>query len=110
MDKQSALDVAYEWLIQHPQVDDEEVDWAREAIQGMIDENSALASWQCLYTDGKEGIVCDDYGSQHCAKQAVIDEAVWLLTHKPPEGVLSQEYLDWHNKHDSFMAKHRGEQ
>ena len=38
-------DNACEWLIQHPQVDDHEVDWAREVIveqQAEIDDYRAL--------------------------------------------------------------------
>lgn len=31
-------------------------------------ENAALAAWQCIHTDGKTGIVCDEYGNQYCAK------------------------------------------
>lgn len=28
----------------------------------------SLASWQCVYHDGKTGLVCDEHGNQYCAK------------------------------------------
>lgn len=31
-------------------------------------ENAELASWQCIYTDGKTGLTSDEYGNQSCAK------------------------------------------
>jgi hypothetical protein len=34
-------------------------------------ENALLASWQCIHTDGKTGIVCDEYGNQYCAKDKI---------------------------------------
>ena len=34
-----------------------------------------LAAWQCLFDDGKTGIVCDDWGNQYCAMQRRADRA-----------------------------------
>ena len=34
-----------------------------------------LAAWQCLFEDGKTGIVCDDWGNQYCAMQRRADRA-----------------------------------
>lgn len=34
-----------------------------------------LAGWQCLFEDGKTGIVCDDWGNQYCAMQRRADRA-----------------------------------
>jgi hypothetical protein len=43
-------------------------------IAELENENYALAAWQCPYTDGKEGLVCDEHGHQHCAKNDRIAE------------------------------------
>jgi len=43
------------------------MDWIGR-IEELQAENIALAAWQCPYTDGKEGLVCDEYGHQFCAK------------------------------------------
>lgn len=32
------------------------------------EENFALAAWQCIFHDGRTGIVCDEHGNQFCAK------------------------------------------
>ena len=42
-------------------------------IEALEKENFSLASWQCPYTDGKQGLVGDEYGNQYCAKQARIE-------------------------------------
>lgn len=46
---------------------------ALTAAQARIDElereNEALAAWQCVYHDGKTGIVCDEGGGQYCAME-----------------------------------------
>ena len=39
-----------------------------EEIYRLEKENAELASWQCIYTDGKTGITFDEYGKQSCAK------------------------------------------
>lgn len=39
-----------------------------EEIYRLEKENFELASWQCIYTDGKTGITFDEYGNQSCAK------------------------------------------
>lgn len=38
-------------------------------------DGSQLAAWQCLFDDGKTGIVCDDWGNQYCAMQRRADRA-----------------------------------
>jgi len=37
-----------------------------EALEQSREECANLAAWQCVYTDGKTGIVCDEYGNQFC--------------------------------------------
>ena len=41
-----------------------------EEIYRLQKENAELASWQCIYTDGKTGITSDEYGNQSCAKDS----------------------------------------
>lgn len=36
-------------------------------------ENSALSAWQCVYTDGKTGLVGDEYGNQYCAMAKMVE-------------------------------------
>lgn len=38
-------------------------------------DGSQLAAWQCLFDDGKTGIVCDDWGNQYCAMQRRAERA-----------------------------------
>ncbi len=35
-------------------------------IEKLEAENFQLASWQCLFLDGKKGIVCHETGGQYC--------------------------------------------
>jgi len=54
-----------------------------EEIYRLQKENSELASWQCIYTDGKTGITSDEYGNQTCAKDS--NEYIHMTT---PLGLL----------------------
>ena len=36
-------------------------------------ENFSLASWQCVYTDGKTGLVLDEHGNQYCAMAKMVE-------------------------------------
>lgn len=38
-------------------------------IARLREENFALAAWQCLFHDGKTGIVNDEHGNQYCAME-----------------------------------------
>ena len=51
-----------------------EMAWSnrQSVIDALIEENSSLASWQCLYLDGS-GLTGDDYGNQTCLKARAID-------------------------------------
>jgi len=42
------------------------------ALQEEQGRSSQIAAWQCIHTDGKTGIVCDEHGNQSCAKDAII--------------------------------------
>jgi len=39
-----------------------------EEIYSLQKENAELASWQCIYRDGKTGLTSDEHGNQTCAK------------------------------------------
>ena len=39
-------------------------------IERLEKENFELASWQCIYRDGKTGLTSDEYGNQTCAKDS----------------------------------------
>jgi hypothetical protein len=54
-----------------------------EEIYRLQKENAELASWQCIYTDGKTGITSDEYGNQTCAKDS--NEYIHMTT---PLGLL----------------------
>jgi hypothetical protein len=36
-------------------------------VEHLRAENASLAAWQCVYTDGKTGLVGDEHGNQYCA-------------------------------------------
>ena len=38
-------------------------------------ENAALAAWQCIFQDGKTGLVHDEYGNQYCNIKRKLDAA-----------------------------------
>jgi len=38
------------------------------ALREARERSNQLAAWQCIHTDGKTGIVCDERGNQSCAK------------------------------------------
>lgn len=40
---------------------------ANAEITALRAENSSLSAWQCVYTDGKTGLVGDEHGNQYCA-------------------------------------------
>jgi len=42
------------------------------ALREAQERSSQIAAWQCIHTDGKTGIVCDEHGNQSCAKDAII--------------------------------------
>lgn len=54
-----------------------------EEIYRLQKENAELASWQCIYTDGKTGITSDEHGNQSCAKDN--NEYIHMTT---PIGIL----------------------
>jgi hypothetical protein len=39
-----------------------------DEIERLQKENFELASWQCIYRDGKTGLTSDEHGHQKCAK------------------------------------------
>jgi hypothetical protein len=39
-------------------------------IERLEKENFELASWQCIYRDGKTGLTSDEHGHQTCAKDS----------------------------------------
>jgi len=45
---------------------------AREAA--LLKEGSALSAWQCIFTDGKTGLVGDEYGNQFCQMHRHVTE------------------------------------
>lgn len=38
-----------------------------DTISSLRAENASLSAWQCVYTDGKTGLVGDEHGNQYCA-------------------------------------------
>lgn len=40
-----------------------------------LNEGAKLAAWQCAFTDGQTGLVCDEYGNQFCAMQRRAEKA-----------------------------------
>jgi hypothetical protein len=57
------------WEYQHGHLFTESATTLRtlsEALEQSREECANLAAWQCVYTDGKTGIVCDEYGNQFC--------------------------------------------
>ena len=44
----------------------------RSTVRELMDENAALAAWQCIHTDGKTGLTHDDWANASCAKDATI--------------------------------------
>lgn len=67
----------------------------REALTQLQAECTNLAAWQCVYTDGKTGIVCDEYGNQFCQKSRNLERSR-AVTVKP---------LVWVRLSESFMAE-----
>lgn len=67
----------------------DELTKAMREIDRLQKECAALASWQCVHTDGKQGLFHDIGGNSQCAKDAVIttlqadtDRLNWLATAK----------------------------
>lgn len=46
---------------------------ARDAHDRMLAENFSLSAWQCVYIDGKTGLVGDEHGNQYCAMSKRVD-------------------------------------
>ena len=64
-----------------------ERDAAQAEIARLTAENSALSSWQCVFTDGKTGLVCDDYGNQFCTMQRRAEAAESALATAREDGM-----------------------
>lgn len=48
---------------------------AADRIEQLEAENFALASWQCVFTDGRTGIVCDENGNQFCQQALALTQS-----------------------------------
>lgn len=48
---------------------------AAEEITQLREENFALSAWQCVFHDGKTGLVCGEHGNQYCAMQQRAEKA-----------------------------------
>lgn len=45
----------------------DELRQAKAENKQLLEENSSLSTWQCVYMDGKTGLVGDEHGNQYCA-------------------------------------------
>ena len=61
---------------------------ARDAHDRMLAENFSLSAWQCVYIDGKTGLVGDEHGNQYCAMSKRVDALRAEV--KKLEGLLEQ--------------------
>ena len=50
----------------------EEITRLRAEIEALKAENAALASWQCLFTDGTTGLYHDGCGNAQCARDHLV--------------------------------------
>ena len=50
----------------------EEITRLRAEVEAMKAENAALASWQCLFTDGTTGLYHDGCGNAQCARDHLV--------------------------------------
>ena len=56
----------------------EEITRLRAEVEALKAENAALASWQCLFTDGTTGLYHDGCGNAQCARDhLVVHLAMW---------------------------------
>jgi hypothetical protein len=75
----------------------------RDEIERLKEENFALAAWSCIHSDGKTGIVNDEYGNQYCAKDAEIEQ----LTSGP--GGIMEMKLHYHVEMKQTIADKEAE-
>lgn len=52
-------------------------------VERLTKENTALAAWQCIFTDGRTGLVCTEGGHQICAMQTRAEAAEARLAGEP---------------------------
>jgi hypothetical protein len=50
----------------------EEIARLRAEVEALKAENAALASWQCLFTDGTTGLYHDGCGNAQCARDHLV--------------------------------------
>lgn len=50
----------------------EEITRLRAEVEALKAENAALASWQCLFTDGTTGLYHDGCGNAQCARDHLV--------------------------------------
>ena len=62
----------------------EEITRLRAEVEALKAENAALASWQCLFTDGTTGLYHDGCGNAQCARDhLVVHLAMWRAAGVP---------------------------
>lgn len=83
---------------------------AEAEVARLTAENFALASWQCPFTDGKAGLVCDESGGQFCQMhrraEAAEAEVVRLRKALEPFAPLADE-IDALRHSDDSTCLHR---
>ena len=50
-----------------------QVDAAAEMLREVKARNADISAWQCVYTDGKTGLVGDEHGNQYCAMSKMVE-------------------------------------
>ena len=61
-----------------------EITRLRAEVEALKAENAALASWQCLFTDGTTGLYHDGCGNAQCARDhLVVHLAMWRAAGVP---------------------------
>lgn len=78
----------------------EEITRLRAEVEALKAENAALASWQCLFTDGTTGLYHDGCGNAQCAR----DHLVVHLTAEVEALRADAERYRWLKDHSAYTT------
>jgi hypothetical protein len=90
VDNLKRMVIAQEKLLRSKDAENErltaQVDTAAEMLREVKARNADISAWQCVYTDGKTGLVVGEYGNQYCAMakevEALRAEVAWHVEDK----------------------------
>ncbi len=72
-----------------------EITRLRAEVEALKAENAALASWQCLFTDGTTGLYHDGCGNAQCARDHLVVHLTAEVEALRADAALKRDLLLW---------------